>query len=83
MEQLDDPIEVATVFGTRGMRLVWVGWQGRRRMIQRVCYQWAESDGAKLLRHFSVTDGSLWYELCFDTRELRWRLMKISSADGG
>ncbi|MBI4597192.1 MAG: hypothetical protein HY737_02165 [Candidatus Omnitrophica bacterium] len=79
MEELGELVEVEARFGTRGMRPVALVWQGRRRMIRQVTCVWSERDGVLLHRCFAVTDGQTLYELRFDTRALRWQLMKIAS----
>jgi len=77
-ESLEDPVEVEAYFGPRGMRPVWFLWQGRRRLVQAVTCAWSERDGLLVHRCFSVTDGSVLYELRFNPRALRWHLMKTA-----
>ncbi len=78
IESLSDPIEVEVRFGPRGMRPLWLDWQGRRRTIQQVTCVWNERDGMLVHRCFAVTDGALLYELRFDVRALRWQLTRVA-----
>ena len=82
-EAVDDPIEVGVQFSQRGCRPVWMIWNGKRRMIQRVTYTWKAQDGLKWLRYFAVTDGEALYELCFDPTALRWRLTSVALETSG
>ena len=80
-ETIEETIEVGAQFRQRGMRPVWVMWQGRRRDITEVTTTWREQDGAQLHYCFSVVSGAGCYELRFDARALRWWLVNVALMD--
>ena len=56
-----------------------VSWQGRRYTIRKVGLHHKIREGRVLLHIFSVTDGTTFFKLQFDTESLRWRLLEIES----
>ncbi len=76
MTELDDPIQVAALFGGGQLRPVWFRWQGRKIEVRQVNLSWRSSQGRAILTHFAVTDGLNLYELTINHQDLTWRLTK-------
>jgi len=64
VEEVNDPIDVVTVFRDGGMSPVKCRWVGRTYPIERVGYKWVTREGAYPIHHFSVVsrDGMV-YEI--------------------
>jgi len=54
VEELNDPIDVVTVFRDGGMAPVKFRWAGRTYPVARVAYRWVTRQGAYPVHHFSV-----------------------------
>ncbi len=55
-------------------------WQGRRYHITKVGFHHTVHEGRVLTHIFSVTDGTTFFKLRFDTETLLWKLLEV--ADG-
>jgi hypothetical protein len=53
-----------------------VHWRGRRYTIRQVGLHYVERAGRVLYHIFSVTDGTTYFKLRFDTETLGWKLME-------
>jgi hypothetical protein len=78
VEEVNDPIDVVTVFRDGGMSPVKFRWAGRTYPIERVAYQWVTREGAYPVHHFSVAarDGAV-YEIRLSTRRMQWPVVKV------
>lgn len=73
-------ISVVASFGAPyKMRPVRFKWAGQLHDISDVTYIWTTVEGAEKLYHFSVTDGSTLYEICFNSSTLRWHLRGVEA----
>ena len=80
MTQIDESVKVGVVFD-EGKKIIpkWFIWNGRKHDIARVTFTWKLQEGRNVLHHFAVTDETNLYELCYNTAELSWRLMAVST----
>jgi hypothetical protein len=76
-ERVDEPIDVWAVFSSGKLRPVAFEWQRERKKISEITFSWTEKRGNDRLVFYSVTDGANTYEICYDTLELNWRLVKV------
>ncbi len=76
-EPIDGAVAVAAIFGGGRVKPVWFVWQGRKYAVREVTYAWEDREGAAVRKHFSVTDGTALFELCFNCRTMIWRLLKV------
>ncbi len=79
---LDESIVVGAVFGGgRKMRPVWFVRNGREHRIQREFSSWTTREGRATVHHFSVSDGSALFEICYNTEAMAWRLRGVESGE--
>lgn len=55
-------------------------WHGRKHQIHSVGLHHVLREGRTLIHIFSVTDGTTFFKLRYDTETLLWRLLEV--ADG-
>jgi hypothetical protein len=61
----------------KGKAYPWiVHWRGRRYLITQVGLHYIERVGRTLFHIFSVTDGTTYFKLRFDTDSLGWKLVE-------
>ncbi len=76
--EIDEPVDVIASFGRKGVQPRLFVWAKRRYAVSRVTASWTEPAGFFRRHHFTVlTDGANLYELCFNTRDLIWRLVRV------
>jgi len=77
-EELNETIDVITVFREGRMAPVKFRWAGRTHQVARVAYRWVTRLGAYPVHHFSVAtaDGQL-CELALNTQNMQWSLLKV------
>lgn len=56
-----------------------VHWRGRQYQITKVGLHHATREGRVLFHIFSVTDGTTFFKLKFDTETLGWKLLEIDT----
>jgi len=54
-----------------------VRWQGRMYRITQVGLHYTIREGRTLFHIFSVTDGTTFFKLQFDTETLGWKLLEV------
>jgi hypothetical protein len=57
-----------------------ISWRGRRYIISKIGLHYTEHEGRVLTHLFSVTDGTTYFKLTFNTETLLWTLLEV--ADG-
>jgi len=78
IEELNEPIDVVTVFREGTMAPVKFRWSGHTHAIVRVAYRWVTHEGAYPVYHFSVVaGGGQLYEILLNTQNMRWSLAKV------
>jgi hypothetical protein len=61
----------------KGKAYPWiVHWRGRRYTITKIGLHYIERNGRVLIHVFSVTDGTTYFKLRFDTETLGWKLVE-------
>lgn len=55
-------------------------WRGRRYTIIKVGLHHTTRDGRTLIHIFSVSDGTTFFRLSFDTDTLGWKLLEVDSS---
>ena len=78
VEELNDPIDVVTIFRDGGMAPVKFRWAGRTHPITRVAYRWVTREGAYPVHHFSVVAAADQIcEIILNTQDMQWSILKI------
>lgn len=54
-----------------------IGWRGRQYKINKVGLHHTTREGRVLFHIFSVSDGTTFFKLRFDTETLGWRLLEV------
>lgn len=77
-EELNETIDVVTVFREGRMAPVKFRWAGRTHPVARVAYRWVTRQGAYPIHHFSVVaaDGQI-YEIILNTQNMNWSIVKV------
>ena len=77
--EVDETVSVGAVFDEeRAVFPRWFVWHGRKYTISRVTFSWRVKEGIHFNYHFSVTDGTNLFELCYAPQSLAWKLMSVS-----
>ncbi len=78
IQELNEPIDVVTVFREGRMAPVKFRWAGRTYPVARVAYRWVTRQGAYPVHHFAiVTDGDTTCELVLNTQTMQWSVAKV------
>jgi len=78
IQELNEPIDVVTVFREGRMAPVKFRWAGRTYPVTRVAYRWVTREGAYPVHHFSVlADGDPIYEILLNTKTMQWSIVKV------
>ena len=78
IEELNEPIDVVTVFRDGRMAPVKFRWAGRTHLIARVAYRWVTREGAHPVYHFSaVTGDDQTVEIILNTQNMQWSIAKV------
>ena len=80
-EKIDQPIQVVASFAGKKVVPHSFVWGQRRYTVKSVNLVHTEGSGARVLFHFSVSDEANTFKLCFNPRDLTWRLEEVY-ADG-
>ena len=80
MLQIDESVSVDLLSNhLTGKVSPWVvSWRGRRYTISKVGLHYRVRDGRDLLHIFTVTDGTTFFKLEFNTETLGWKLLEIN-----
>jgi len=64
------------------MAMPWMmKWHGRKYTMTKVGLHYTTREGRTLMHYFSVTDGTSYFKLMFDTETLGWKLLEVANAD--
>jgi hypothetical protein len=75
VSEIDEPINVGAIFSRGAIKPVWFSWNGRQIRIREVAFTWKTQEGNAGLLHFSVSDGQGMYEVAYNMKTMRWRLL--------
>lgn len=78
IEEVNEPVDVLTVFEKGSLRPMKFRWAARVYTVDRVTFQWITREGAHQLRHFALTatDQNV-YELVLNNHTMQWTLRKV------
>jgi len=78
IEEVNEPIDVVTVFRHGAMAPVKFRWAGRTYRVERVAYRWVSREGAHPIYHFCVlTADDQTCEIELHTRNMRWTIARL------
>jgi len=78
VEEVNEPIDVLTIFRDGTMRPVKFKWAGKTYTISRVTFEWVSKEGSYPVYHFAVmADGDDVFEIFLNTFTMRWTLAKV------
>ncbi len=78
VEEVNESIDVLTIFRDGTMRPVKFKWAGKTYKISRVTFEWVSKEGSFPIYHFAVmADGDDVYEIFLNTFTMRWTLAKV------
>jgi hypothetical protein len=78
IQELNEPIDVVTVFREGRMAPVKFRWAGRTYRVTRVAYRWVTREGAYPVYHFSIVTGDAQlYEVVLNTQNMQWSIVKV------
>ena len=79
-ENINEPVSVVAIFGTGPKKVQpWkFKWHDKEYLITHVDYRYKYKQGESLVYVFSVTDGTAYFELHYDSRDVKWLLGRVS-----
>ena len=79
IEEIGDPIDVVAAFTGGKILPILFSWRNRRYSNLKVANSWnTYEEGDAKLHHITVTnDSPNLYELCLNTRNFTWSLIKV------
>jgi len=78
VEEVDEPIDVMTIFRDGAMRPVKFKRGDHAYKISRITYEWVTKEGNYPIYHFAVmADGEDVYEIYLSTLTMSWTLAKV------
>ncbi len=79
LEDIDEIVEVITVFKKNGVWPKILKWKGRIYKIKNINMVHQVMDGNSLIHYFSVSDNVNFFKLAFNTKNLQWKLEQVYS----
>ncbi len=76
---VDEIVEVVTVFKKDRALPVLLKWGGREYKIKSIDFVHQTHEGETLIHHFAISDSSNSFKLSFNTANLRWTLEQVYS----
>ncbi|NIT78966.1 MAG: hypothetical protein GWO44_19250 [Thermoplasmata archaeon] len=77
IEELNEEVEVQAIFSRRGVRPSVFTWRGRRYKVENFNLYHSARKGETLFHYFSVSTKAAFFELCLNSKTLRWTLVKV------
>jgi hypothetical protein len=75
-EQINDPIQVATLFKNGELRPLKFLWKGREFPVQAINLAYSQFDGRSKIYYFAVSDNNNYFKLQFNSDNLMWTLLE-------
>ena len=76
LEQINEDIEVVTIF-KQNQAIPWKFlWQGREFIVQKVNLSYFSHEGRSKIYYFAVSDNVNYFKLQFNTDNLQWILLE-------
>ncbi|MBI5361120.1 MAG: hypothetical protein HZA48_11130 [Planctomycetes bacterium] len=76
--EINEKIKAGVVFEGAFIKPKWFLWNNRKYNVKEILFQWKSAEGAAVIIHFSVSDGTSMYELTFNQKTLDWILDKTA-----
>lgn len=76
LEQINEPVEVATVFKQGKIIPFKFLWQGKEYFIKKINLNYSTWQGRSKLYFFAVSDTVNYFKLQFDSDSLQWTLLE-------
>ena len=82
-ENINEQVSVLVVFGQgpHKVRPFRVRWHDKDYTITHVDYQYKYRAGRSMIHVFSATDGTIYFELQYDSENLKWILGRVSDGE--
>ena len=78
IEEINESIDVVAAFSAGKISPILFSWHNRRYNNLKTVNIWSDSEGNVKIVHISVTtDSTNLYDLCFNTHNFQWSLVKI------
>jgi len=77
MEEINEKIKVATIFGEGRVIPIWFEWKGKKVKVEKVSYRWKEKEGSCLYIHYSIVSNGILYHIFWDREKMEWYLKEI------
>ncbi len=80
-ETINEPVSVLlwSNHKTRHVVPYSISWHGRRYRMTTIGLHHTIWEGRRLFHIFSVSDGTTYFKLMFDTETLAWKLLEVES----
>jgi hypothetical protein len=76
LEQINQPVEVVTIF-KQNQAIPWKFlWQGKEYFIKKINLTYSSWEGRVKLYYFAVSDSTNYFKLQFNTDNLKWTLLE-------
>ncbi|HYE22243.1 MAG TPA: hypothetical protein VD998_01490 [Verrucomicrobiae bacterium] len=76
LEQINDPVEVVTVFKEDRILPVRFFWKGREFLVKKVNLVYHHFEGRVKIYYFAVSDQANYFKLQFNSDSLKWTLLE-------
>jgi hypothetical protein len=76
LEQINEPIQVVTIFKDNQLIPFKFLWQGREIMVKKVNLSYSRFEGRVKYYFFAVSDSVNYFKLQFNTDDLSWTLLE-------
>jgi hypothetical protein len=79
LEEVDDQIQVASLFKNGEIRPLKFLWKGREYAVQKINLSYARFEGRAKVYFFAVSDNTHFFKLQFNSDDLTWRVLEVYS----
>ena len=76
LEEINQPVEVMTLFRGDQVQPWKFLWQGKEYLIKKVNLTYSTWEGRNKIYFFAVSDNTNYFKLRFDTGSLKWTLLE-------
>ena len=76
LEEINEDVDVITIF-KKNQAIPWKFlWQGREYLIQKINLTYSSWQGRNKVYYFAVSDNTNYFKLQFNTENLKWTLLE-------
>jgi hypothetical protein len=76
LEEINQIVEVVTIFKTNQVIPWKFLWQGREYIIRKINLVYSSWEGRNKIYYFTVSDSANYFKLQFNTDNLKWTLLE-------